>query len=160
MENRSGTGFGGIITSHIGPDVADPCHSFLADCRLAVYRWRPFHLVRSLEDRAVRRFIGIRSGSNRSIDNPGIRPIFDKTKEEFDIIMESGSLHHIYDYLELIKESVKKLNSGGYYYILEEPLPSEKYNYYLGQWLRIWDKAYFDFKEKNIGVIKFLLYFI
>ena len=83
---------------------------------------------------------------------------FDKSKNNFDIIIVRGALHHIYDYLDVLKVTSKKLNKGGIYYIDNEPLPKEKYNYYIDQMLRTWDRAFLEHKNNKFKQLLFLLY--
>jgi ubiquinone/menaquinone biosynthesis C-methylase UbiE len=80
---------------------------------------------------------------------------FKETKEKFDIISVHGSLHHMVDYLDLIKIASTKLNKGGIFYIANEPLPRKFYNFYLTELLANWDIAFYHYLGKNN--IKFIL---
>lgn len=83
---------------------------------------------------------------------------FNESKNNFDIIVVHGALHHIYDYLDVIKASSKKLNKGGMYYIAGEPLPKKKYNYYIDQTFRIWDRVFWEQKNNKFKQLLFLAY--
>ncbi|GEM_PF-6959143 len=76
-------------------------------------------------------------------------------KESFDLILIFGTLHHIYDYLALFELCCKRLSNKGVILIVGEPLSKEKYNYYIDQTLRLWDRAIFEQEG-----YKRILYFI
>lgn len=83
---------------------------------------------------------------------------FKKCKEKFDIIVVEGSLHHIFDYLDLLDLSSKRLKDDGFYYITGEPLPKQEYNYYLGELIRTWDRAFYNYKDNKLKLFLYLLY--
>lgn len=83
---------------------------------------------------------------------------FIKSKEKFDLITVHGSLHHFFDYLDVIDIASKKLKPHGIFFIAGEPLPREKYNYYIDQTLRLWDRAFKEYKHNKFKQIAYILY--
>jgi ubiquinone/menaquinone biosynthesis C-methylase UbiE len=74
---------------------------------------------------------------------------FKNTKERFDIICVHGALHHMIDYMDLIKIASEKLNKNGVFYIANEPLPKKYYNLYLIEIFANLDIAFYKHLGKN-----------
>ena len=83
---------------------------------------------------------------------------FKKTDERFDLITVSGALHHIFDYLDVIDASSKRLNEKGIFFMAGEPLPKKKYNYYLDQTFKLWDRGIHDYRDRRLKQIAYLVY--
>ncbi len=89
---------------------------------------------------------------------------FLKRKEKkFDIIMAIGAYHHLFDYLEVIEKSIKKIRTGGIFYIANEPYKDTKTNYYkkyLLKRIKIQDGELYKIKESKEVKIRNIIYFI
>ena len=73
---------------------------------------------------------------------------------EFDGICFSSVLHHIYDYKDVIKTSLKKLNSGGFFFNIHDPLiqePKSRIVYRIHRLLGMVDERLYRLNAKRKG---------
>ncbi len=86
-----------------------------------------------------------------------------KEENKFDIIMASGAYHHLFDYIEVIKESLSRIEKDGIFYIANESYKSNGTNAlkkYLLKILRIQDSELYQIKKSEKIKIKNVIYLI
>jgi len=79
------------------------------------------------------------------------------TKENFDIIATSGTLHHLFDYLEVVNLSCQKLKDNGFLYIACE---AKRHTNYFQKSIHLMDDAVYMYKYRKLTFLKFIIYFV